>query len=243
MGLGDASRENQTNEEDLVQGKKSVYDEVNELIDLMTLNEANNLNEQLKELEQLEQEKKQRNMGADKHGQSPANKKWPSLFANTKLPFELDSLIPASKSVNSNLATDYASLDSMANPSGGVSAASNLTSFADILNNASDEFEKEWNSAFTSTTHDNSHENNRTTSPLKSDFDFFSSTNNTNMPSASSNEINSLFSQLTNKNSENLFNSSDSSELNSAKNANNATSSKTQPSKATTSASANKVGF
>lgn len=101
----------------------SEEDKVEALLDLMTLNEAKNLNEQLKELEQLELVKKQRASA--------------TTSSNT-ISAALDGLVknhPAT-STRQNDASLF-STDS-----------SNLKSFSDILNQANDDFEKEWQSVF-----------------------------------------------------------------------------------------------
>lgn len=111
-------------------------DEVNQLIDLMTLNEANDLNEQLKELEILEQEKKSRNNLKDKTNSKSASNELGSKL--TEFGAFVSNSIAATKEPNSS--TDLVDLD--------LGIESKDQGFKDMLSNASDEFEREWQSAF-----------------------------------------------------------------------------------------------
>ena len=138
--------------------------EVNKLIDLMTLNEANDLNEQLKELEQIEMEKRHKN-GGENVKKSPKGAQLAS------------SLFGLSRNNSQATATS-------------PTLMSNLTSFTEILNNAGNQFEREWEAAFTTEVE------NATTSAANTatDFNFFSSTNTTDENNAT------LFADLLNNN-------------------------------------------
>ena len=150
---------------------KSYEDEVNELIDLMTLNEASNLNEQLKELEQLEMEKKQRN---DKFQITDNSKK---MDLNSLLGGSVGGLIKSNpiKSTNNDL------IDIDLERASNMSALqNNLKAFNDLISHANDEFEKEWESAFTQSTSKHlstaNDSNNKVESPsADTDFGFFMS--------------------------------------------------------------------
>ena len=150
--------------------------EVNKLIDLMTLTEATTLNEQLKELEQIEQEKKHRNTPASQ--QQADAKKSPGSHLASAL-FGLTSSNTNTSSKSAQLLPESPSL-------GVVASGFNLNSFADILSNAGNEFEREWESAFSNNTAQNNsqqatsaHEQhsgtstNATLSP-SNEFNFFS---------------------------------------------------------------------
>lgn len=127
-------------------GVNKSVDEVNELIDLMTLNEANSLNEQLKELEILEQQKKNQATSKDINTKNRlkdvSNNKLNELNKFTTNPNDQDTSV---SSVNLNM--DF-----------------QKTAFKEILSNASDEFEREWQSAFI-----NSNDPNNSTSIFKLD--------------------------------------------------------------------------
>lgn len=138
--LIDFEYETQKAEEQLLeldQDTKSV-DEVNQLIDLMTLNEASELDEQLKELELLEADKKNRSIA-----NASTNQKVNEL--SNKLSefgaFVTSSLTSAEPT--STAGGDLVSLNVGEQQMGGLQA------FKEILSNASDEFEREWQSAFT----------------------------------------------------------------------------------------------
>lgn len=144
--------------------------EVNKLIDLMTLNEANNLNEQLKELEQIEMEKRHKNGGDNVKNTSKGAQIASSLFGLT------------SQGNNNSQA--------MATSPTLMSGGFNFNSFTETLNNAGNEFEREWEDAFTTQVE------NATTSATNTaiDFNFFSSTNTTDESNAT------LFADLLNNN-------------------------------------------
>lgn len=125
----------------------------------MTRNEADVLSEQLKELELLEQEKKNRKDTKNSQQQTILNR---SEELSSKLT-EFGSFISNPvKSESENLVD----LDM------GISTNQNVQMFTDILNNASNEFEKEWNSAFT-TTSSNQINNSTVQHNQASDFLFF----------------------------------------------------------------------
>ena len=121
----------------------------------MTLNEANNLNEQLKELEQIEMEKKHKNSGGENVKKSPIGAQLASSL------FGLSNNSQASGSASPTLKP------------GGF----NLSSFADILNNAGNEFEREWEAAFTTTNNNKSDNHGENANPTTStnDINFFTS--------------------------------------------------------------------
>lgn len=125
-------------------GQKTVEDEVNELIDLMTRNEATNLNEQMKELEKLEMEKKLKNSS-----QPAGSKKPESTSSSFASKFSLDSFGLSSKSsaTAASAASNPQSTDSAEMT---ANASANFQAFKDMFTNANDEFEREWQSAFTS---------------------------------------------------------------------------------------------
>lgn len=156
--------------------KKAVEDEVNELIDLMTLTEANSLNEQLKELEQLEQEKKQRTANNQQADKSPSSLLFSFVNSSTgkkSTENQSQSLFSGLGSIPKSTSNDLLGLDSL-NPN---MTSLNLKSFNDLLNNTSDEFEREWNSAFATSTASN---DSNPLSPVKTDltdndFGFFQS--------------------------------------------------------------------
>lgn len=144
-------------------GKKSYEDEVNELIDLMTLNEASNLNEQLKELEQIELEKKQRTTTTTTNNNNN-NKTSANENKNTKKAIDLFALFGNLSSSSSNSGAIKTSDQVMASSPPPADTSSleldrtsninlfknNFKSFNDLISNANDEFEKEWESAFKS---------------------------------------------------------------------------------------------
>ncbi len=107
---------------------------MNELIDLMTLNEAGQLNEQLKELEQLEQEKRQRILSSAKMTSSQHQ---PAKVGQT---IDFNSLFGSGQKQPANTAESA---------SASTSAATSQTmrgAFNELINNANQEFEKEWES-------------------------------------------------------------------------------------------------
>ena len=156
----------------------------------MTLNEANELNEQLKELEQIEMEKKHRNHNSTTTDNTEKLKKSPgSQLAS--------SLFGLGTTSNATLLPSTFS----SNPNGGFS----LNSFAEILSNAGNEFEREWESAFANDASKTSKIDNDTAalSPTSlantNEFDFFAS--NDHDPKADIKST-SLFSDLLNRNEE-----------------------------------------
>jgi hypothetical protein len=148
---------------------KSYEDEVNELIDLMTLNEANNLNEQLKELEQLEMEKKQR------HDKLQLSNNCKKNDLNSLLGESVGGLLKSNTIKNTNNDLIDVDLERATN----VMCPNNLKVFNDLINHANDEFEKEWESAFATTSKPPSStndDNSKVESPgADTDFGFFMS--------------------------------------------------------------------
>jgi len=145
--------------------EKSV-DQVNELIDLMTLNEAGSLNEQLKELEMLEQEKMKR---ISSKASNENNKFINSILNISKSSDEFSSR-------NHKTSSDFGSKADTNNLLDfGETQMSNIFNFKDLLNNTNNEFETEWNSAFTA-----SNNNAALQSPIvqnQEEFNFFSQAN------------------------------------------------------------------
>ena len=145
--------------------EKSV-DQVNELIDLMTLNEAGSLNEQLKELEMLEQEKMKR---ISSKASNENNKFINSILNISKSSDEFSSR-------NHKTSSDFGSKADTNNLLDfGETQMSNILNFKDLLNNTNNEFETEWNSAFTA-----SNNNAALQSPIvqnQEEFNFFSQAN------------------------------------------------------------------
>ncbi len=133
------------------EAQRTAEDEVNELIDLMTLTESNILNEQLKELEKLEQEKRQRDNSNALNRVQDA-----SAFLLYKTPFDFINSTFASKSssqsanlISQNLFETTSSTAAASASAGGGGA---FKSFTALMSKASDDFEKEWQSAFGSAT-------------------------------------------------------------------------------------------
>lgn len=130
-------------------------DEVNELIDFMTLNEATGLNEQLKELELLEQEKKCRSSGQN-------NKMAASDFG----PFTSSKPVGEVGATSETTEGDLVDLGA-------------LMGLKEIVSNAGDEFEREWQSACGVTSPKAEKGNTQLRAQLSEDngkleFDFFS---------------------------------------------------------------------
>jgi hypothetical protein len=143
---------------------RTAEDEVSELIDLMTMKEADTLSEQMKELEKLEMEKRQRQQGAyatvgggigappqSAHASGvlgTASAAAASLFS-AKFPFVKNSTSSTTGGAKSSNLEDLLGLevDTLAKPT----SSGNMQLFSDLLTNASDEFEREWQSAFSST--------------------------------------------------------------------------------------------
>lgn len=157
---------------------KPLEDEVNELIDLMTLTEATSLNEQMKELEQLELEKRQR-VNNNQQDKSPSSSLFSFVNMSNKKSDDTSSLLGALGSTSD----DLISLGQM--------QSSGMLSFSDLLNNTSDEFEREWQSAFASSASVNLENESRALSPSQTDqteFGLFTSAG----PELSSQDLNSL---------------------------------------------------
>jgi hypothetical protein len=140
----------------------------------MTIKEADTLNEQLKELEKLEMEKKQRQLGANpaasaaatsaQSNQSGMLNTAASLFS-AKFPFGNKSSTTVGSSSNKSTtaaataaaaATASSNLQDLLGLEADMLAkqtpSGNLQLFNDLLTNASDEFDREWQSAFSSST-------------------------------------------------------------------------------------------
>ncbi len=138
-------------------------DDVNELIDLLTLKEQDTISEQLRELEQLEEEKKKRNSGniSNRKEKSDSIK----LLNDSKLTFDFSAASISkvfSRTVANNptteiLATVNSSSTNSNNNTGDLTdldftqSPNVFKTFNDLLINTNDEFEREWQSAFTST--------------------------------------------------------------------------------------------
>ena len=138
-------------------------DDVNELIDLLTLKEQDKISEQLRELEQLEEEKKKRNSGniSNRKEKSDSIK----LLNDSKLTFDFSAASISkvfSRTVANNptteiLATVNSSSTNSNNNTGDLTdldftqSPNVFKTFNDLLINTNDEFEREWQSAFTST--------------------------------------------------------------------------------------------
>lgn len=154
-------------------------DQVSELIDLMTKNEADDLSEQLKELELLEKEKKNRNQ---------TTKNSQQLSARSE---ELTNKLTEFGAFISNPVTSKPETESLVDLDMGINQQANFQTFNDILNNASNEFEKEWNSAFLNNQLNNNTNSTAVQSPAHNqandDFLFFSQ-----IKANDSNEINLL---------------------------------------------------
>jgi hypothetical protein len=135
--------------------------EVNKLIDLMTLDEANNLNEQLKELEQIELEK-------GKINKSTAGSSLSGAIAA--------ALNPTTLTARQAPATSSSFLEQQQQQMS--SGEFNLTSFSDILSQATNEFEREWESAVTKQTDDPLILSPSHTTDAGDEFNFFSKNNN-----------------------------------------------------------------
>lgn len=132
----DMSQHIANNSETMVNNNKSV-DEVNELIDLMTINEASGLNEQLRELELLESEKKKR-MATNGASKESSLKNRSEELSNKLSDF--------GAFVTSSSVSDQAAAANLVDLDMGLQQ----TALKEVLNNASDEFEREWQSAFIS---------------------------------------------------------------------------------------------
>ena len=145
-------------DDDLIDNRS--LDKVNELIDLMTLNEAHSINEQLKELEQLEEEKKKRNNANNNSSKDKSESI--KLLNDSKFTFDFNaasiskifarnttetSATPPTITKSPDNLVDL-EFDNLANSSQSPNV---LKSFKDLLNSKNDEFEREWQSAFSST--------------------------------------------------------------------------------------------
>jgi hypothetical protein len=192
--LLDLSELERPSEQELAQ--QNVEDEVNELIDLMTLTETNILNEQLAELEKLEQEKRQRNAVNGSGSKVPDV----SGFLLNKTPFDfLNSTFSKSSSNTATTATIATALqpavsdlmnqnlfDTTASSAAASGVSNSFRSFTALMSKASDDFEKEWQSAFSSATVTAakvSDESNETASPKSNNpfGSFFSSPTHTGL--------------------------------------------------------------
>lgn len=210
-------------------------DDVNELIDLLTLKEQDTISEQLRELEQLEEEKKKRNAGNNSNRKEKSDSI--KLLNESKLTFDF-SAASISK-VFSRTAANNPTAEIMATANSSISNSINANksdladldftqspnvskTFNDLLINTNDEFEREWQSAFTSTNISNK-TNGKSEIPVSSSQDEFGMFVTATPPlvnSGSSSEIKSLFSYesllkdqllapLTNSNAKNSKPSSD----------------------------------
>jgi hypothetical protein len=117
---------------------KNIEDEVSKLIDLMALNEAHDLNEQLKELESQELRKQQ--IQSQINNNNNNNQSGNKVFSFLGLNKDKDSLIDMSGNQSSSSSNNNGLNDSMSNYF--------QTSFTELINKASDDFEKEWDSVF-----------------------------------------------------------------------------------------------
>jgi len=179
--------------------KKSLEDQVNELIDLMTLNEANNLNEQLRELEQLEFEKRQKENANQHHSASRTSTNSNSILSNKSLLFDLIKA-PLGSNVNTNnnnnkSASNMSILDG--EPKDPFASTTNdYKSFTDLISHASDAFEREWQSVLNTSSNQqiNSPAKSATISPSESEFGLFqSSTTSSLAQNLFADELNSMF--------------------------------------------------
>lgn len=127
------------NDDKQIRDTKSV-EEVNELIDLMTLNEASSLNEQLKELEILELDKRSRGSIIDINDLKKTGSNKSENLTNKLSDFE--AFVTSSISLSeSNTTTNFVDFDDETQQTG-------LKTFKDIMSDAGDAFEREWESAF-----------------------------------------------------------------------------------------------